>query len=512
VEFRSGRRILDAVDPERFCHNGGRAMPSRLNIEQQSARILAAVLDASDDAIVGADLQGQIFSWNRGAERIYGYSAAEMIGQPLARLIPADFEDEHRQALRRIAEGHRVEPHNTVHSTKNGHRIHVLMTVSPIRDAEARAVGASMMMRDRTAQHNAERALRSSEARSRAIVETAVDAIILIDQRGRIEAFNPAAERLFQYRADEVAGRNVSILMPEPYASEHDHYLRRYLMTGQRHIIGVGRDVTAQRQDGSTFPAHLSVAELTIDGETKFTGIVRDLTERVQLEMRLREESGLVKIGELAAVLAHEVKNPLAAVSGAIQVLREKLPDPDDSEIIDEILRRLDGLTAMMGDLLLYSRPPKPRLSPVDLAELIEGLIAFFKLDPSWRDVETRVTGAAPSVLADPELLKVALQNLLINGLQAMGGRGTLTVTIGESGGKVSIDVGDSGGGIPEDARTRLFTPFFTTKARGTGLGLPTVKRVAEAHHGDTCILSSTPAGTTMRFSMPVHPPAAKLD
>lgn len=475
---------------------------------QQASRILAAVLDASDDAIIGTDLDGVIFAWNRGAEHIYGYLAAEMIGQSLGKLVPQDFEERYRATQLRLQNGERVEPHDTVHTTKNGHRIHVLMTVSPIRNVDGSPIGASTMVRDRTAQHNAERALRGSEARSRAIVETAVDAIILIDQRGRIESFNPAAEHLFQYRADEVIGKNVSILMPEPYSSEHDHYLRRYQMTGTRHIIGIGRDVTARRKDGTTFPGHLSVAELTVEGETKFTGIVRDLTDRVQLEMKLREESGLVKIGELAAVLAHEIKNPLAAVGGAIQVLREKLSETEDKEIIDEILRRLDGLTSMMGDLLLYSRPPKPRLGPVDLVDLVQGLIAFFKLDPSWRDAESRVVGVAPSVIADPELLKVALQNLLINGLQAMDGRGTLTVTLATIGEMVTIDVADSGGGIPAEAQPRLFTPFFTTKSRGTGLGLPTVKRIAEAHHGDVRVLSTDSTGTTMRFTVPVHPPS----
>jgi signal transduction histidine kinase len=284
-------------------------------------------------------------------------------------------------------------------------------------------------------------------------------------------------------------------------------------MTGKRHIIGIGREVTARRKDGTTFPGHLSVAELSINGETKFTGIVRDLTDRVKLEMKLREESGLVKIGELAAVLAHEIKNPLAAVGGAIQVLGEKLTAPEDKEIVDEILRRLDGLTAMMGDLLLYSRPPKPRFGSVDLTELVHGLVAFFKMDPSWRSVESRVEGTAPVVTADSELVKVALQNLLINGLQAMGGRGTLTVQLDVSGDIAHVDVTDSGPGILPEAQAKLFTPFFTTKSRGTGLGLATVRRIAEAHHGDIRVLSSSASGTTMRFSLPVRPAhAAELD
>jgi two-component system, LuxR family, sensor kinase FixL len=483
--------------------------PRDFHPNDESQRILAAILDASDDAIIAIDLAGVVFAWNRGAERIYGYSAPEMIGQPLGRIIPVDRQDEHAATVRQITMGSRVEPHDTVHTTRNGHRIDVLMTVSPILDGGGRAVGGSAMVRDTTAQRRAERALRSSEARGRAIIETAVDAIILIDRRGRIESFNPAAERLFQYRADEVVSRNISMLMPEPYTSEHDHYLRRYLMTGKRHIIGVGREVTARRKDGSTFPAHLSVAELSIEGEVKFTGIVRDLTERVKLEMKLREESGLVRIGELAAVLAHEVKNPLAAVSGAIQILAEKLTEADDREIVDEILRRLDGLTVMVGDLLLYARPPKPRFARVDLSELVENLLGFLQLDPAWREVESRIEGTASPVMADSELLKVALQNLLINALQAMAAGGRLVVRLGESADTAWIDVADSGPGIPADVQAKLFTPFFTTKSRGTGLGLATVKRVAEAHQGDVRVLSSDTRGTTMRFIVPVQRPDA---
>jgi two-component system, LuxR family, sensor kinase FixL len=473
--------------------------------DKEADRILAAVLDASDDAIIATDLTGKVFTWNRGAERIYGYSAREFIGRSLGELLSASHRSEHASILERIAAGSRIEPHDAVHVVKGGHHIDVMMTVSPIRDAGEHVVGVAVTVRDQTAQRRTERNLRSSEARGRAIIETAVDAIILIDRRGCIEAFNPAAERLFGYPAHEVMGRNVSMLMPEPYSAEHDHYLRRYSMTGERHIIGIGREVTARRRDGTTFPGHLSVAELSIEGEVKFTGIVRDLTERVKLEIKLREESGLVRLGELAAVLAHEVKNPLAAVSGAIQVLSGRLPSPEDREIVGEVLRRLDALSGMMSDLLLYARPPKPRLVPVQIGDLVESLIAFMRHDKQWSDVHMRVEGTAPSVFADAELLKVALQNLLVNAVQAMNTRGDIVVGLASADGMVHIDVVDAGTGIAPDHQPRIFTPFFTTKARGTGLGLPTVRRIAEAHGGTVHIVSSDSSGTRIRFSLPVN-------
>jgi two-component system sensor kinase FixL len=301
-----------------------------------------------------------------------------------------------------------------------------------------------------------------------------------------------------------VVGQNVRVLMPEPYAAEHDHYLRRYQMTGERHIIGIGREVTARRKDGTTFPAHLSVGELSLDGEVKFTGIVRDLTERVSLEVRLRDESGLVRIGELAAVLAHEVKNPLAAVSGAVQMLGEHLPSEEDQEIVHEILRRLDGLSALMTDLLLYARPPRPRKAPLDLVDLVHALVAFFQADAAWREIDVSVDGSSAAMIGDAELLKVAVQNLLLNAAQAMSGRGHVRVRLQVSTTSVIVDVTDQGSGIAPEVREKLFTPFFTTKARGTGLGLAMVRRIAEAHGGQIGILRSGREGTTMRLTLPV--------
>ena len=478
----------------------------RSHSDVDSDRVLASILDASEDAIVGVGMDGIVFAWNRAAERIYGYPAAEMIGRSLGDLMPVDSGRERQGILQAVAEGQPVDPHDTVHTAKDGQPIEVRLTVSPVTNRENRVVGASVLARDMTARRRAERALRSSDSRARAIVETAVDGIILIDQRGCIESFNAAAERQFGYRADEIFGRNVSALMPEPYTSEHDHYLERYLRTGERRIIGIGREVTARRKDGSTFSAHLSVAELAIEGETKFTGIVRDLTDRVKLEAKLREESGLARLGELAAVLAHEVKNPLAAVGGAVQILSTRLATADDREIAEEILRRLDGLNAMMGDLLLYSRPPKPRLAAVALPELVENLIAFLKLDPSWHAVTVQVEIEVPTIHADGELLKVALQNLLLNAVQAMNGRGVLQIRAHESDRVVCLDITDSGPGIPAAVQAKLFTPFFTTKARGTGLGLATVRRIAEGHDGEVSVLRSGANGTTMRFVVSQRP------
>jgi two-component system sensor kinase FixL len=465
-------------------------------------RLLSAIVDSTEDAIVRHDLSGTVVSWNRGAHTLFGYTSSDMIGRSITHLLPRDDDGRFGSTLQNLRGDTLVEPCDLVMLTKDGQRIQVSVSVSPVRDSNGHASGGVMMARDLTAQRRAEQALRRSEERWRAIIESAVDAIVLINRRGIVEFFNPAAERMFGYPAHEVMGRNVSVLMPDPYASEHDHYLRRFQMTGERRIIGIGREVTARRKDGTTFPAHLSVAELTVDGETKFTGIVRDLTERVSLEVRIREESGLVRIGELAAVLAHEVKNPLAAVSGAVQMLSEHLTAAEDQEIVEEILRRLDGLSTLMTDLLLYSRPPRPQPRAIDVSELLRALSGFYKADPAWEKITVEVQGTN-ELWADPELLKVVFQNLLVNAAQAMQFDGSIRIDLHRSGGRAFVDVSDAGPGIPPDARSKLFTPFFTTKARGTGLGLATVRRIVESHGGHVEVLRSGHGGTTMRVSLP---------
>src|SRR5262245_5911194 len=347
-------------------------------------------------------------------------------------------------------------------------------------------------------------ALRASEERYRSIVDSAVDAILVIDRRGRIEAFNAAAERLFGYTAAEAIGRNVNILMPEPYHSEHDHYMARYFTTGEKRIIGIGREVTARRKDGRTFPVRLSVGEMTIDGEPKFTGILHDLTARVALETRLREQAALTRLGEMAAVVAHEVKNPLTGIRGAVQIIGGRLPPGSrDAEVVKEIVARIDTLNDLMKDLLLFARPPQPRLAPIDPRPLLETVVNLVRQDPGARAIEIQVEGTSDTIVADQELLKLVIQNFLLNAVHAINGSGTIRVQVGSNGPMCRVTVADSGPGIPPEVRDKLFTPFFTTKARGTGLGLSTAKRFVEAQRGTIAIDCPPEGGTSVSIELP---------
>ena len=358
---------------------------------------------------------------------------------------------------------------------------------------------------DLTRRMNLEGRLGASEARWQAVIESAVDGIVVIDAHGRVETFNPAAERLFGYGADEVVGRNVDMLMPSPYREEHDSYLSRYLATGRAKIIGIGREVQGRRKDGSTFPLHLSVGQITIEGERKFTGILHDLTPRVRLEEQLREQAALARLGEMAAVVAHEVKNPLAGIRGVMQVFHQRMGlEGPHTPILKEIVARIDSLDDMMKDLLVFARPPKPKRMLTDVAPLVANTARLLAEDPSWRDVDVEVNGAVRPVAADAEMLKIVFQNLLINGAHAMQGHGRIHVAIDEVDAMCQVAFSDAGPGIPVEVRDKVFTPFFTTKARGSGLGLPTARRFVEAHGGEIAIDCPAAGGTTVVVRIPM--------
>jgi PAS domain S-box-containing protein len=477
------------------------------NLRESNAR-LQSIIDSAVDGIIVIDARGQIEAFNRGAERLFGYPASEAIGRNISLLMPSPDHERHDGYLadyldtgtaRIIGIGRQVTGRRRDGTTFPLHLSVGEMTIK----GERRFTG---MLHDLTERMRLDAELRASEARWRSIVDCAVDGIIVIDAHGRIESFNPAAERLFGYAERDVTGRNVNMLMPSPYHDEHDMYLARHLATGVQHIIGTGREVAGLRRDGTTFPLHLAVGKMTVGGDHKFIGMLHDLTARVRIEDQLREQSALARLGEMAAVIAHEVKNPLAGVRGAVEVIGSRLPkDGKDRMMIGEIVSRIDALNGLMKDLLLFARPPQPKASPVDLHILVATTADLLVGDPSLKDVKVTIEGVAPRILADPDLLKIVFVNLLINAAHAMEGRGTIRVSLDSVANSCHIAVADEGPGIPADVRDRIFKPFFTTKTRGSGLGLPTAKRLVEAHRGDISIACPSTGGTVVTIHLPAE-------
>jgi two-component system sensor kinase FixL len=490
----------------------------RLHVMQQAQRSAIAtatarterldtILTMTVDGIIVIDAEGRIEAFNRGAQDLFGYHEDEVMGRNVSMLMPSPYHEQHDAYLRRYIETGEARiigiGREVTGRRRDGTVFPVRLSVGEMRIGGQRKFTA--MLRDLSKRVHLEDALGASEARWRAIVDSAVDGIIVIDAYGRIEAFNRAAERLFGYAIDEVIGRNVDMLMPSPYHEEHDSYLSRYLATGRAKIIGIGREVQGRRKDGSTFPLHLSVGEIMLQGERKFTGILHDLTSRVQMEGQLREQEALAKLGEMAAVIAHEVKNPLAGIRGAIQVFGGRMMQQGtNTQILTEIVARIDALDQMMKDLLLFARPPKPKRTPIDLVPLVKTTVNLLSTDPALRDVDIYIEGTAPPVSADADMLRVVFQNLLINGAHAMQGKGRIRVAVEPVDTTCEIAFVDGGPGIPPEIREKIFTPFFTTKSRGSGLGLPTVKRFVEAHDGQIAIDCPPAGGTAVVIRLPM--------
>ncbi len=469
--------------------------------------LAAVIIESAVDGIVVIDDRGRIEVFNPAAERLFGYAEAEVIGRNVSMLMPAPYHDEHDGYLRRyldegdprvIGIGREVQG-----LKRDGSVFPLHLSVGEMLVQGQRKFTA--ILHDLSPRVELENRLRGSEERWRAIVESAVDAIIVIDGRGRIEAFNPAAVRLFGYPEGDVIGKNVSLLMPSPYRDEHDAYLNRYQREGNARIIGIGREVDGRHRDGTIVPLHLSVGEMLVAGEKKFVGMLHDLTARKRMEQQLSEQQSLAKIGEMAAVLAHEIRNPLAGIRGAMQVMAARYePGSKEGMVTKEIIARVDTLSELMQDLLLYARPPKPRPAPVDLKRLIQTIVELLSRDPDVSGMQVSVEGSAPLAHADPELLKIVFQNLLINGAHAMAGRGELHVRLTGNGQLSSVAFTDHGPGIPAEIRDKIFTPFFTTKVRGTGLGLPTAKRLVEAQGGAIAVECPPDGGTTVLVQVPV--------
>lgn len=358
------------------------------------------------------------------------------------------------------------------------------------------------------------------EVHLRAILEAAPDAMVVIDEAGIIEEFSPAAERQFGYRAAELRGRNVKLLMPSPYREEHDGYLRRYLTTGERRIIGIGRVVVGQRSDGSTFPMELSVGEARTGGRRRFIGFIRDLTESQTTRARMQElqhellhAARLRSTGQLAGALAHELNQPLTAVSNYLRGAQRLLdaPAPDLVRVRDAMALAVQQ-TMRAGDIIRRLRAFVSRgevhRRPEPVAKLVEEASALALLGARERNVRVtlRLAGDLPDVLVERVQVQQVLLNLMRNAVEAMETteRRDLAVEALAGPDDVRISIADTGAGLSPEIATQLFQPFVTTKADGMGIGLSICRTIVESHGGRIWAEPNPGGGTVFRFTLPL--------
>jgi len=378
-----------------------------------------------------------------------------------------------------------------------------------------------------TSSHPSGAAGTHSSKEFQALLDAAVDGIVIIDHQGRIESFNSAAERLFGFAAREVLGANVNMLMAEPDRSAHDGHLTRYIATHTPHILGRGREVKALRKDGSIFPVFLSVGAVQGAEPPRFVGFVQDVSfqrraeaDNHQLQERLTRVSRLATVGEMSAGIAHELNQPLAAVANYAQACDRLLALPDaDIEEIRGALQQITAQAVRAGDIIrrlrALARCDAMRREPTDINSLLGELNELIQLDATAHDSQytLETTPGLPQLDVDRAHIQQVVLNLVRNAFEALSEAavGTRQVTVSTrllAFGEVEIAVSDNGPGVAREIAPRLFEPFCTTKSHGTGLGLAISRTIIRSHQGSLDYSANTPRGA--RFS--VRLPPAKED
>ncbi|ASY45418.1 MAG: sensor histidine kinase [Pseudomonadota bacterium] len=362
--------------------------------------------------------------------------------------------------------------------------------------------------------HSLEQALLGS------ILATVPDALIVIDARGRIMSFSPAAQRMFQYGEAEVLGENVSMLMPSPDRERHDGYLDHYRETGEKKIIGIGRLTTARRRDGSTFPIELAVGEVSDQGMRLFTGFIRDLTERQKTERRVQDlqaelshASRVTAMGTLAAALAHELNQPLTAIANYMEAGRDLLAQEGaiDRTLLGEAMDEAATQALRAGEIIRslreFIRRGEADRQPETVSTLLsEGVaLAFIGINSRGIDMDIAVDPRVGRIMANRVQVQQVITNLVRNAVEAMEGRPMRILHLSaapDDDGRVEIIVADSGPGLDPAVERSLFTPFSTTKPTGMGVGLSISRTIVEGHGGRIWATRSRWGGVAFHFTL----------
>ena len=490
------------------------------------ANILAEELNllidgAQGHAIYLLDAEGRVMIWNKGAERLKGWTEAEVLGRDAAIFYPPDAIADGKPAadLARALRDGRLQFEDW-RVRKDGSEFLADVSITALRNDNGSLRGYAKIVSDITGRRAVEEALRSQESHLRSILSTVPDAMVVIDDRGLILSFSAAAEQLFGYTEAELLGANVSILMPSPDRERHDAYIKRYLETGEKRIIGIGRVVFAQRKDGSTFPMELSIGEAAGEAHPLFTGFIRDLTERQKTEARLESlQSELIHVsrvsamGTMASTLAHELNQPITAVANYVEAVRDLLADPDSDEMpmiraaLDDtakealraghIVRRLRDFVAR-GEVektienLPYLINEAAMLGLMGARE--KGIVPSFDLDPD-----------ASPVLVDRVQIQQVLINLIRNAVEAMADSPVRELGVtsrSDQPGFVEVIVADTGAGIDPTLAAHLFTAFVSSKSEGMGLGLSICRTIVEANGGRIWAEPRKGGGTEFHFTL----------
>jgi len=472
---------------------------------------LRAIIETVQDGIITINDQGIIETVNPAALTMFGYQATELTGKNVKILMPKPYHDEHDGYLshyhdtgvkRVIGIGREVTA-----KRKDGSTFPIELEVS-----EMEVAGSKMytgVIKDISSETIANARRDDIEARNQAILHTIVDGIITISKHGIIETVNPAAERLFGYSAHEVIGKNVKMLMPSPYREGHDGYLEKYLQTGEKHIIGVGREVVGQRKDGSTFPMDLAVSDMKVAGEVMFTGIVRDITERKEAE-KAKEE--------FVSTVSHELRTPLTSIKGAIGLLTGGAAgdfNQNATKLLHMAQNNSERLLLLINDILDISKLEAEKMEfkfdEISVKALLERSVEQNRGYAHQHDVSYVVDdgSSGATVFVDEFRMMQVMSNLMSNAAKFAPKNDEVIVSATHHHQMIRISVTDHGPGIPKELAPKIFDRFTqadssdTRQTGGTGLGLYITKAIIEKHNGRINFVSEPGVGTTFYFDIP---------
>ncbi len=472
-------------------------------------------------AVIELDNQLCITNWNQSATLTFGHGKYEAMGKQAIDLLThsdnTDYDDVWLSMMSN-RNGHFSRIQNT---TKDGSDIVCDWYNTLLIDDAGEMFGVAALIVNVTAEQKAVNALRDKEHEQSEILDFMVDAVITINDTGIVYTYNKAASRLFGFEEAEILGQNVSKIMPPEVAHHHDGYLKHFVETGEAKIIGVGREVTAKKKDGTLFPIRLSVAELPpVSEHRRFIATCQDLTALKQQEEQLRRSQKMDALGKLTGGVAHDFNNLLGVVMGYADLLKSMLYDqPKLEKYSDEIHRACERGAGLTKKLLSFSRQQLPDAKPTDINKVLEeGRGMLERVLTSQIRVRYTLDKRLHSVFLDKGDLEDAILNLSINAMHAMEGQGDLTIstknisldqnsatTLGLASGEyVSITVSDSGHGMDEETLSKIFDPFFSTKGEGgTGLGLSQVYGFVERSGGKIQAYSEVGEGTYFTMCFP---------
>jgi PAS domain S-box-containing protein len=479
---------------------------------EQTTSLLSSLVQSSDDAIVGLDLEGRILTWNRGAERLYGHREAEARGWSIDRLLASERRAEMAAALDRVQGQQTTERFETEHVTKDGRRVPVFLTLSPIRDASDKLIGISIVGRDIGMQKAAEEALRRSEATSRAFLESASESIVITNAAGAIVRINDKAEKMFGYERAELIGQPVEILIPRRVRETHVVHRAGYMAAPRVRSMGRGLDLAGVKKDGTEFPVEVSLSFVETDDGIRAIAFVTDISERLAFQRAARQADKLAALGTLSAGIAHEINNPIGIITSRVEVMLleaegEELP-AELRKDLEVILRHARRVASITQGLLSFARQSSGVRAAVNLNRIVEEILQLVRkdMDRARVQVTMRRDEALPEIVADANAIGQVLLNLLTNARRAMPDGGEITIETGYDleTRSVRLVVRDTGTGIAPDVLPKIFDPFFTTKSDGTGLGLSVSHGIIHDHQGSVDVESEVGKGTTFTVTLPV--------